>query len=70
MANIVPSIDGKLNVEALTALWTDEISPLCLKIFAYNGAETPEISQDVTQARASVQVMESYIAKILADLPA
>jgi len=70
MSNIVPSIDGQLNVEALTALWTQEVSPGCMKIFTYNGTETPEISQEVVQIRASIQIMESYIAKILADLPA
>lgn len=70
MSNIVPSIDGQLSVEALTSLWTQEVSPGCLEIFAYNGPETPEISQKVVNLRARFQDINAYIAKILADLPA
>jgi len=70
MANIVPNIDGTLSVEALTALWTQEVSPGCLKIFAYDGPETPAMSQLVADLRARFQDINAYIAKILADLPA
>lgn len=69
MADVLPSVDSALNVNTLTTLWTDEIAPACLSIFKHDGTQSPEVSQKVTELRANIQLMQSYIAKILSDLP-
>lgn len=70
MANIVPSIDGKINVATLSVYWNDEVAKNCLAIFSYNGPETPEVSALVTQTRARIQDINAVMAKILEELPA
>jgi hypothetical protein len=69
MANIVPSIDGKINVATLSVYWNDEVAKNCTAIFSYNGPETPDVSKLVTDTRARIQDINALMAKILAELP-
>ena len=68
--NIVPSIDGKINVATISVYWNDEVAKNCLAIFSYSGPETPEVSALVTQTIARIQDITALMANILSKLPA
>lgn len=67
---ILPSVDGAMKVDNITNLWNMELAKNTKAIFQYNGPETPEAVQLVSDIRQRFQELQEYIAIILADLPA
>jgi uncharacterized lipoprotein YajG len=67
--NIIPNVDGAIQVDIVTNMWNMELAKNCKAIFSYSGPYTSEVQKIVSDIRARIQQMNTCIATILAELP-
>jgi hypothetical protein len=67
--NIVPNVDAVMKVDNITNLWNLEISQKTRAIFQYNGPQTPEVTQLISDVRQRLQEVNEYLSIILTNLP-
>lgn len=67
--NLVPNVDAVMKVDNISNLWNIELAPKTKAIFQYNGPETPEVTQLISNVRQRLQEVNEYISTILTNLP-